>query len=194
MKKQKVNWIYVALILVVIFVVMSNQKPKEIKKMAGPDGATITRSITPASVAPNGVFTVTVTVTKGTSDLSGVIYETIPSGFTLESSPPPYSIGLQGVIDKNTNPIQAPFLLLDSSGTFNYKVKAGSSSQNAAGNIDWALPSGKQNEVIGGDTQFIIDGSEPPDDGITTPTEPNYLLYGGIAAGVLLLVALMKKK
>ena len=162
MKTMKLNYISPILTLLVILSVFS------IYAMAAPGADTVTRSL-PASVAPGGIFVVTISPGSNISTNPGWgIEENIPAGFTLISTT---AIGNQTVAGKQQ--------FVQTGGNFTYTLTAPASSGTYL--IDGTFKDAAVNTgSITGVTSIVVMAAAKPSSGSSSSGGTYPPGYGGV--------------
>ena len=122
--------------------------------LAAQTGANVSRSFDPSRVAPGGE--VTVTITAESFGLGGSLTETLPAGFTYESS------SLDDFQVESTGQ-DVTFTLLSTDNSFTYTVKHTASSPEGSYPFSGTLTDGERmDHIVSGDTSVTVSTGPPP--------------------------------
>jgi len=133
-KKDKTVIIVIGVAIAIIFLLSQQGGLKE----AGPQGERVTRTVSPSSTVPGGEFTIRYTIGGASQPYGGIIYETIPSGYSVKQN----SFNKQSLtgFDGQMNGQVFEIVLVGSinGGWGEYKLIAGSTSASLTnGRIEW---------------------------------------------------------
>ena len=146
--------------------------------LAAQTGANVSRSFEPSRVAPGGE--VTVTITAESFGLGGSLTETLPAGFTYESS------SLDDFQVESTGQ-DVTFTLLSTDNSFTYTVKHTASSPEGSYPFSGTLTDGERmDHIVSGDTSVTVSTGPPPTEvgPLKFDVVPDKAVKGAIVSGL----------
>lgn len=141
------NYLWILAIgLIVLMLVMNkpSDTPKEMKKLAGPGGVVITRTVSPSYVLGGQTFTIRYTFSSFTSNYGGILTESIPTGFTINTAS---FLNTMDVFSKKVTGqlIEMPFTGTANGQYIQFTITAGTSSGTlSGGKVDWSSGAGTE--------------------------------------------------